>query len=475
MDTPLEYHLTGDAIGGLDAVTAARLMSAVSDVVIVTDRDGVICDVAVSGPDMSKEDFADIINRPWVETVGVDSRHKVEEILLDVRSGRDARWREINLQLQAGSIPLSCLGIGAGRDGRVIVIGRDLRADHALQQRVLQAQQAMERDYIRLRQAESRYRVLFQITSEALLIVDPASKKIIEANPALGAMLGVDCRSLVGQSYAKLFHPETRDGVRALLSDQNATARTDPLAVRLADGRDGYKAVVSLFRQDGELHGLICLSATKEVSPASEDESKRHLLQVLNRVPDAFVVADEALNIVDVNLSFLELLQLASAEAAKGQPLGRFLGRPGVDLRVLAGNLRDHGTVRNFGTVVRTVYGEQSEVELSAVSVRIGLESCHGFVIRPARRVAPPPSADVEQLPRTAAELTHLVGRSSLREIVTETTDVIERMCIKAALELTGNNRAAAAEMLGLSRQSLYSKLSRFGLGSAESSAAQDI
>ena len=34
-------------------------------------------------------------------------------------------------------------------------------------------------------------------------------------------------------------------------------------------------------------------------------------------------------------------------------------------------------------------------------------------------------------------------------------------------LELTGDNRAAAAEMLGLSRQSLYVKLKRFGVGDA--------
>ena len=39
-----------------------------------------------------------------------------------------------------------------------------------------------------------------------------------------------------------------------------------------------------------------------------------------------------------------------------------------------------------------------------------------------------------------------------------------DKSSIEAALELTGNNRASAAEMLGLSRQSLYVKLRRFGL-----------
>jgi DNA-binding NtrC family response regulator len=68
-------------------------------------------------------------------------------------------------------------------------------------------------------------------------------------------------------------------------------------------------------------------------------------------------------------------------------------------------------------------------------------------------------------LPRSVEQLTELVGRVSLKELVRETTDVIERLCIEAALELTGDNRASAAEMLGLSRQSLYVKLRRYGLG----------
>ena len=42
---------------------------------------------------------------------------------------------------------------------------------------------------------------------------------------------------------------------------------------------------------------------------------------------------------------------------------------------------------------------------------------------------------------------------------------MIERLCIEAALEVTNDNRASAAEMLGLSRQSLYTKLRRYGLG----------
>ena len=73
-------------------------------------------------------------------------------------------------------------------------------------------------------------------------------------------------------------------------------------------------------------------------------------------------------------------------------------------------------------------------------------------------------------MPRNPEELTELVGRTSLKNIIRETTDVIERLCIEAALQLTGDNRALAAEMLGLSRQSLYVKLRRHGIGDLDES-----
>jgi transcriptional regulator with PAS, ATPase and Fis domain len=57
------------------------------------------------------------------------------------------------------------------------------------------------------------------------------------------------------------------------------------------------------------------------------------------------------------------------------------------------------------------------------------------------------------------------VGRVPLKQIVAETSDLIERLSIETALQMTRDNRALAAQLLGLSRQSLYVKLRRFGLG----------
>ena len=113
---------------------------------------------------------------------------------------------------------------------------------------------------------------------------------------------------------------------------------------------------------------------------------------------------------------------------------------------------------------MRGEQGAVAEVEISAVSIASESQSCFGFMIRDVSRRLAGGVRTQQELPRSVEQLRDLVGRMPLKEIVRETTAVIEELCIEAALELTGDNRASAAEMLGVSRQSLYVKLRRFGL-----------
>jgi DNA-binding NtrC family response regulator len=56
------------------------------------------------------------------------------------------------------------------------------------------------------------------------------------------------------------------------------------------------------------------------------------------------------------------------------------------------------------------------------------------------------------------------MGRVPLPVLVRNTAAVVERACIEDALRGANGNRTAAADALGLSRQSLYAKLERYGL-----------
>ena len=451
-------------LGDLEAETAAKLIAAASDIALIVDAKGIIRDVAFGNDDLANEGFEKWVGQPWVDTVTIESRVKIEELMRDAANAKaPLRWRQVNhsSKTSPAGIPIRFAAVQIGTSGRLVAVGRDLRTVAALQQRLVDAQQTMEREYARLRHAETRYRLLFQIASEPVIIVDATSMKIVEANPAATELMGRSAKRLLGRRFIELFEPESAKSVQAHLATARSAGQADEIVARLQDSGQESMISASLFRQENSAHFLIRLSsADSGVAPRANSK----LLNVVESLPDGFVVTDPERRILTANAAFLDLAQLATEEQARGEPLDRWVGRPGVDVEALVSNMREHGSVRRFATIVRGQFGSHEDVEISAVSVLNGEYPCYGFTIRNFGRRDQPKPQPKGELPRSVEQLTGLVGRVSLKELVRETTDVIEKLCIEAALELTKNNRASAAEMLGLSRQSLYSKLHRFGL-----------
>jgi transcriptional regulator PpsR len=455
----------------LDAETAATLVAAASDVALVVDREGVIRDFALGSQDLPEDECGTWIGRQWIQTVTVESRPKVQALLRDAAAGVPPRWRHVNHPSSRGAdLPILYHAIRVGPSGRVVAVGRNLVAISALQQRLVEAQQAMERDYSRLRHLEMRYRLLFQMTSEAILIIDASTQKVVECNPTAVELLGRSgkrTKQLTGRPFPEGFDAPSTQAIEALLAAVRGAGRTSATHVRLARGERELLLSASLLRQDGATLYLVRLSSLQSTGaalPATQSTS----LKVVEQGPDGFVLTGPNGQVLGANAAFLEMAGLVSEEQARGESLERWLGRPGADLNVLIANLRQHGSVRLFATTLQGEYGSVSEVEISAVAVYDGEAPCLGFIIRHVGRRLATHARGGRELPRSVEQLTELVGRVSLKDLVRETTDVIERLCIEAALELTADNRASAAEMLGVSRQALYSKLRRYGLGDLE-------
>jgi hypothetical protein len=88
------------------------------------------------------------IGSDWLETVSADSRDKVEQMLGEVASTGQARRRELNHpQAIGGPTPVAYSAARLGAQGPTLAVGHDLRAQAALQQRFLAAQEALERSY----------------------------------------------------------------------------------------------------------------------------------------------------------------------------------------------------------------------------------------------------------------------------------------------------------------------------------------
>jgi transcriptional regulator PpsR len=456
------FSAPAETIGVLDIDVTARLLAETGDVTFILDHGGVIRDIAIASRELADEGFGEWRGRAWIDTVSDESRGKIGQMLRDAASAQSVRWRQVNHVTPAGEVPVRYLALSADADGRVIAVGRDVRATAALQQRLLAAQQSMERDYVRLRQAESRYRQLFDQSSEAVLIVDASTRRITDANPAAKRLVSGRKDSPAGQPFSSILHGDDRDAGVAMLGAVAATEKVLPLVLRMTDGRQTCEISATLFREGRGAYFLVRLRPLSNEGPGAA-EGGRSLEATLELIPDAFVLTDETLTILAHNSAFLDITQYARPEQVVGQPLGQFVGRPGIDLNLLQSQLRDHGMVRNFSTIVRSQLGLQDEVELAAVATQDNDRVCYGLSLRDVGHLRPA-RMPVGDNPQSVEQLTELVGRVSLKEIVRESTSLIERLCIEAALNYTSDNRASAAELLGLSRQSLYSKLHRHGM-----------
>ena len=295
------------------------------------------------------------------------------------------------------------------------------------------------------------------------MIVEAGTLRVREANPAAHDLLGARRGSLQGKKLPAIVDRSSRDAVQGLMGAALASDTVSPMEIAVPKGPP-VLAQAAGFTQDRGQFVLLRLTPVEEAGAQPESP----MLELVDHMPDAFVVADANMQLVSANNAFVEMVEAASVDPLRGRHLSDWIGRPGIDLDLIEGQIDQHGAARNVSTVVRArdeIEGEP--VELSAVRSS-GDEGLYAFVIRPiARRLRDLPPAS-QDMPRSVEQLTDLVGRMSLKEIVRESTDLIERLCIEAALKYTSDNRASAAEILGLSRQSLYSKLHRHGLGNLD-------
>jgi len=463
-----------ETLATIDADTAGALIASAADVSIIVDAEGVIVDVAFSDSDLAKLAYRNWIGRPWIDTVTTESHAKIVDLLRDANAKAPTRWRHVNHPgLEGADIPIRYCAMRVGADKRLVAIGRDLRALAALQQRLAEAQQGMEREYARIRNAEKRYRLLFQLSPDPVAIIDANTQRVIEVNPAAAALFGVDVRRVGGTQFSELFDGGSRQAIQSFVAAARLAPRVDNVHVELARDRARILITGSIYRQENASHLLVLLSRMESTSgPRSEEDA--NVLRIVGAMPEAFVVVDAERRILNANAAFLDLAQLSGEVQARGELLERWIGRPGVDIDVLFANLRAHGAVRYFSTIARGEFGSSEDIEVAGVATPEGGDASFGLTIRAMGWRAGRERLGGRELPRTVEHFAELVGRVPLKNLVRETTDLIERLCIEAALELTKDNRASAAEMLGLSRQGFYAKLRRYGLGDLGDDDAAD-
>lgn len=454
--------LSSGALPLVTPETLSDIISAAADISLVITDVGRIVSVLASPDHRAFPALAHWEGRDIRDVLKADSVPKIEARLENFAAGhRNSRPIELNHAETSGwDFPIRYTMLPLADDGSILMLGRDLQPMAEIQQQLVHAQLALERDYEVQRDYDTRFRVLMESSPEALAFVSLGTGRITELNRAAASILGGTPNELAGALATQELEWEGRQDIEALL---DAAPPGEERSFDVISRRSGRTVTVTptAFRSAGERVALLRLRA--EQRPEHGRALARPLVTLYENGAEAIVFTDRSGTIAAANEAFLNLVDAADLDAVRGQSLADYLGRGAVDLRVLIENAQRAGRMRFYAARAASLFGAETPVEISATWLDDREAPALAFVMRDTVRA--------EALRTQSATggdegrgVRSLVGSATLKEIVSETTDVIEKMCIETALELTGNNRVAASEMLGLSRQSLYVKLRKYEL-----------
>lgn len=455
-----------DLEGYLVDTGMASVLLSVADICLVASVQGkVLASAAKAGSNLESE-VTRWCGEPLADLVDTPSGQKLAKRLADMdKSGSEGAhlWAElVHVTAKKESVPVRyALHPIKGR-AQVLMLGQDQRPTIEMQQLLLNAQIALERDHEAQREIDTRYRLLMDFSSDAIVLVSIGSGQIVDINHNAAAILGRARADLIERPLADCFVGQTREGLVSALEAIMPAGSDVTMDVEVKSSQRPVQLTGKLFRASGEQLAIIRLTDPDRGS-AGDERLSANLRQLFNHGSDAIVFADRDGTVLAASETFLNLTDSPSMASVRGRSLSEFLARGVVDLRVLLDNARRAGQLRMYATKLNTDFGAQVGVEISATWLDDKFDPVLALVIRNATSAATQ-RADVGGQDSNMHGVIELVGSSTLKDIVSETTDVIEKICIETALELTRNNRVAAAEMLGLSRQSLYVKLRKFDL-----------
>ncbi len=439
-----------------------KIFEAAADVTLLMDSNGIIQKAYAQQSEIFQQ-CKEWLGKSWDQVVTSESKPKVAELLNFSIVKSKQKWRHINYQSIDGSfLPMLFSTLKVLNSENVVAMGRDLSGLASIQQNLVEAQQTLEREYIRLRQLESRYRTLFEITTNPVLVINADDYRVVEANSSVSKIPGNNLESITGKKINSLFDSDSMESFNNyLLKVRNSPSQIDPIDLSLPD-KTKIDVLASFFKLEGSNYFLIYCMVRDLNSLIKDKPANTRILSAIDSLPDGFVMTTQKGEIIFANSTFGEMLDITNFENIINSSISNWLVRGRIDLNVITKTLKKHGVLRLFSSDL-SAPNSPIPIEISAVSILVKNETFFAFVIRStARRISNNFDTNSSSFSKSMDQLSKLVGKMPLKEIVGETTDVIEKMCIESALILTENNRASAAAMLGLSRQSLYVKLRRF-------------
>jgi hypothetical protein len=439
-------NIKPDELGAFSDIApelASLFVALDGDIVLIVGQDGVIQNVAV-GSAITEPSAGAWIGRHWAETVTGNTRRKIELLLQEVDTVGVTRRREVNHQSNGGpDIPVSYSALRLGKEGPVIAVGRDLRAVAAIQQKMMHAQQEIERNYWTLRRDQGQQRELDQVASDAVLVVSGTSLELSNANASADALLLQTDGGLCLQLQMLLD--------QAFLSGKSVALRTR-------------------LKSKGPQSPLLDLFVTPLRDSEPTDNARRVLVRARRvgkpeTVPGDIrtVITDAQGRILMANDSLIAMCAEGGSSSLYGKSLSSVLDNAQGILAGLPGLVLREGMAHILSTILGGHSTPACEAEVSATLINDGDQERIGFCLR----VQTTNTADTWTQALQSLFESHLPLPDLLQQVQTLT----ERRAITDALRSTGANMVASASMLGISVAGLTQRIERLGVDRANFTA----
>ena len=361
------------------------------------------------------------------------------------------------------ALPMMCASIKTSSNKKIIVIGRDITEVSRLQQNLVSAQKEISQNYLQISQLEERFRSIFEIGTESIVIVKADDAyPIVEMNRNAIKQLLLAKNDCIGKSLLSLFPASELSKAANFLKGAQDTDEPSILKTLLSNGEATQISATS-FINSGIPYLLLNLKPLDLAKASSLLDADSLTVKAIENNAYGFVVCTPEGLILKANKAFNKLNATRGEQDLIGTNIRNYLGPERTDFDQMMQSLKGKASSQSCVSSITNATSSIKLVDISAVSVAQP-RACIGMIFRQVDSRQNKGARIDKKLVRSSQELSMLVGKVPLKDILAETTDLIEQLCIKAALDLTQDNRVSASEILGLSRQSLYIKLRKYGL-----------
>lgn len=433
---------------------AQTMVSLGGDIALVLDELGIVRRVDQRASTPLASDAHQWIGRRWTDTVTTESKPKLERMIAEATPECATRRREVNhLSGNGTTVAVAYTAMRLGADGPILAVGRDLGASAALQQRFLGAQQEMERNYSKARQSEARYRLLFQVATDAVIVVDGATLCIVEANQSATDLFDLTATQVVGQCADFAFERDSRLVITTSLRAALDTGQSTETRGLLRGKARSASVTATPFKVMDSLQLLVRIRTTEQL--ATSTDLGATLARLVDSATEGVAVTDVDGCILVANPAFLKLVRASTEASVRGRPLSDWISLPNSPFSALLHQVRREGMTEYVRSQLLLGNALLKPIEVAATLLSEIDPPCIGFSVRPATNASGDLAATVEPVQAAVKVLCDQVGSQALPELMRRAAELLQRSFIRMAMERAGADLNKAATILGINRQQL--------------------